>query len=256
MITSSLFEDSSVSAVLDPPVVHRPTPTANGESLDRRLPSVWRIPTRALTLAGFRAWVASDEFPEKVRSTFVDGEIILDMSQEEMITHAGVKANASNVLMNIVAQVKSGRYFLDGVLITNEAAEVSNNPDGIFLSYASLQAGRYRLIPRASIQGQFIEVEGSPDWVMEIVSNSSVRKDTVQLRQAYYLAGIAEYWLIDARGEPIDFQILRAGAKGYESAKVEDGWQFSATFDKWFRFERQQDAFGWQFVLLVKEAQG
>lgn len=206
----------------------------------------------AMTLPGFRSWVGSDDFPEKVRTAFVDGEIILDMSQEEIITHAGVKASTSSVLMNLVTAAKSGRFFLDGVLITNEAAEISNNPDGLFLSCASLQAGKFRLIPRNNASGQFIEVEGSPDWVMEIVSDSSVRKDTIQLRRAYYQAGIPEFWLIDARGEVVDLQVLRRGAVQYEAAPVEDSWLFSATFERWFRIEKQQDAFGTQFSLLVK----
>lgn len=88
---------------------------------------------------------------------------------------------------------------------------------------------------------------------MEIVSDSSVRKDTIQLRRAYFLAGIPEYWLIDARGETIDFQMLRSGSERHEPAPIVDGWQFSATFSRWIRLEKQSDAFGVQFVLLTKE---
>ena len=43
---------------------------------------------------------------------------------------------------------------------------------------------------------------------MEIVSDSSVVKDTRQLRQAYARAGVHEYWLVDARGEDLLFEIL------------------------------------------------
>ena len=32
---------------------------------------------------------------------------------------------------------------------------------------------------------------------LEVVSSSSVRKDTVDLRDRYYKAGILEYWLVD-----------------------------------------------------------
>jgi hypothetical protein len=35
------------------------------------------------------------------------------------------------------------------------------------------------------------------------------------LRQQYYFAGIPEYWLINARGDDVDFQILARGADDY-----------------------------------------
>src|SRR6266851_8355078 len=59
------------------------------------------IPRDAFTLNGFRAWVLSDEFPEKLRVTYVDQEIYLDMSKEELQTHAVVKAEISRVLLTL-----------------------------------------------------------------------------------------------------------------------------------------------------------
>ena len=50
---------------------------------------------------------------------------------------------------------------------------------------------------------------------MEIVSPSSVSKDKKHLRECYYRAGIPEYWLIDARGEDVEFDILRRGEEKY-----------------------------------------
>src|SRR5262249_34297703 len=55
---------------------------------------------------------------------------------------------------------------------------------------------------------------GRPDWVVEIVSRSTVHKDTQRLRTLYHRAGIPEYWLIDARGAEIEFQILVWRKKG------------------------------------------
>ena len=87
---------------------------------------------------------------------------------------------------------------------------------------------------------------------MEIISASSVRKDSVQLRRAYFLAGIPEYWLIDARGAEVIFEILRANDSGYQAVPSEDGWQVSAVFKRAFRLERLQDAFGWKYELHVR----
>jgi len=200
-----------------------------------------RIPADATTLAGFRAWVTSDDFPEKLRVTFIRGEIDIDMSKEEVQTHAAVKAQVCFVLMAINHEAKLGKFYLDGVLITNEAAEVSNNPDAVFLTRESLRTGRVRFIPRPKGEGQSVEVEGTPDWVMEIVSDSTVQKDTQRLRAAYHKAGIPEYWLIDARGEKIVFQILHWRKTGYVAAPNRDGWQRSRVFDRSFRLEREWD---------------
>ena len=79
-----------MSAILDAPSMRKDEAVKVFDKLPE--PACWRIPTKAMTLAGFRAWVISDQFPDKVRATFVDEEIYLDMSMEEMTTHAAVKA--------------------------------------------------------------------------------------------------------------------------------------------------------------------
>src|SRR5437867_1936974 len=43
-----------------------------------------RIPPSAHTLAGFRAWLDADDFPDKVRVTFLEREVLVDMSKEEL----------------------------------------------------------------------------------------------------------------------------------------------------------------------------
>src|SRR5947209_4729436 len=40
------------------------------------------VPTRAFTLKGFLAWNESRRFPERGRITFINGEILIDMSGE------------------------------------------------------------------------------------------------------------------------------------------------------------------------------
>jgi len=52
-----------------------------------------------------------------------------------------------------------------------------------------------------------LELEGTPDMVLEVVSASSVVKDTETLLQLYWQAGIPEYWLVDARGEALEFTV-------------------------------------------------
>jgi hypothetical protein len=225
------------------------TPAANHVAAGSYL----HIPRDAFTLAGFRKWVLSEEFPEKLRVAFVSGEIYLDMSKEELESHAKVKAETCRVLLNLNHELDLGDLYLDGVLVTNKKAKVSNNTDGLLVTYESLEAGRVRALASAREEGQFVELEGTPDWLMEIVSGSSVRKDTIRLRTAYHRARVPEFWLIDARGEEIDFKILLWRKAGDAAAPSKDGWQRSRVFGREFRLERRRTRLGtWKYTLHVR----
>lgn len=214
----------------------------------------FRIPTSAMTLAGFRAWVTSDEFPQHIRAAFIGQEIFIEMSNEEPHTHVAVKGEISRVLMNLNREQKLGQFFVDGVLVTNEDASVSNNPDASFFTIKSFRSGRVRLVPKLDKEDSYREVEGTPDWVLEVISDGSVEKDTEELRQAYHRAGISEYWLIDARGDAIEFQILYHSKDGYEAAPQRGGWQESRVFGRSFRLERQRNAFDlWEYTLRTRK---
>src|SRR5262249_38904237 len=82
------------------------------------------IPASAATLTGFRAWAKSDELPEKLRVAFIQGEIYLEMSNEELETHVVVKDELIRVLKTLNRELKLGRFYGDGVLVTNEVADV------------------------------------------------------------------------------------------------------------------------------------
>jgi Uma2 family endonuclease len=236
------------------PATRRPPAPAEGfiDATSDRLSLC--IPPTVFTHQGFRDWVKSDDFPERVRVTFISGEVYLDMSNEEAETHVAVKGEIARILLSLAKELKLGKFYGDGVLVTNEAAEVSNNPDGTFLTYESIEAGRVRLIPRVDAEGQYNEIEGVPDLVVEVVSKSSVRKDTRRLREAYHRAGIREYWLIDARGAEVEFQILQLRRSGYAATPAKDGWLRSRIFGRSFRLTREQDRAGlWDYTLHVRE---
>jgi len=63
-----------------------------------------------------------------------------------------------------------------------------------------------------------------------IFPNASL--DTVRLPKAYFQAGVREYWLIDARGEELSFQLLRRGDGAFEPTPADaDGYQRSMEAD-------------------------
>lgn len=203
------------------------------------------VPATAHTLEGFRQWTYSDDFPDRGKITFVEGRLLIDISPERVESHVKVKGEVNRVISNLVVGEDLGEFYPDGGRIINERGNVSNEPDAMFATWQTLEAGLLRP-PTDRDDGKHIDLVGTPDWVCEIVSDSSVAKDTVALRDSYYAAGIPEYWLIDARdeGEAIDFQLLVWTPDGYSLADKRDDWQFSPVFRKWFLLTRSEGRLG------------
>lgn len=209
---------------------------------------VVEIPPGSNTLQGFRDWVYSDDFPSRGRITYIKGSILIDMSPEAYDSHARLKRELTYALECIIREKDLGEIYLDGSWFTHPEAEVSNEPDVMFATWETLKSGRFA---PASDKQNYIEMTGSPDWVCEIVSDSSVRKDAQRLRQAYYEANIPEYWLLDARGDDVDFRLLVAGESQYVEQHADpDGYRVSQVFGKAFRVRRSPDQLGrWQYHL-------
>jgi hypothetical protein len=142
--------------------------------------------------------------------------------------------------------------FGDDVRIALLGADVSTEPDGMFVLYESLQSGKIRKI--AGKNGGVTELEGIPDMVLEVVGDLSVVKDTVDLPALYCLAGVAEFWRVDARRDECRFEVLIRRNDRFAAAIEADGWQKSSIFNKWFRLERTYDPLGNPlFELQVKD---
>ena len=182
----------------------------------------------------FRRWADSDEFPEKARAWWLCGELWLDVGREQIFSHALAAGEIGSVLSRLVKAERLGSVWMRGPFFSNFEADISGNPDMTFASYDTLQSDRVRLLEGK--EGGFIELQGSPDMVLEVLSRSSVQKDTVILRDAYWKAGIREYWIVDARNAPPKFDILKYGPRGYAAVRKQDGWMKSPVFGKSFRF--------------------
>jgi Uma2 family endonuclease len=200
------------------------------------------IPLGVVDLDSFRRWMESDDFPDQGRIDFVKGEVWVDMSKEQVFTHVLVKTRIAAVLSELVEANEGGLFLGDGILLSNVDADIAVNPDAVFTSNDAL-ADRVRILEGK--EGGYVELEGSPDMVLEVVSTSSVRKDTEQLRHDYWEAGIREYWLVDARPDPLSFNILRYTPKGYRTTAKKDGWIKSRVFGKSFRLTRRMSAIGY-----------
>ena len=200
------------------------------------------IPLWVSDLETFRHWMDSDESPEKAIVCYLAGEVWVEMSKEQIYSHNQVKTEFARVLASIAKQKRLGRYFSDGLFLTNIEADLSAKPDGTFVSREAFDSGQVQLI-EGSHEG-FVELEGTPDMVLEVVSSSSVSKDCEWLRDLYWQAGIAEYWLVDCRSDRLEFDILRHTSRGYSAARKTGGWMKSAVIGQSFCLTRQTDELG------------
>ena len=212
------------------------------------------IPAGLRDLAEFRRWCLSDEFPARGRIDYLDGRIEVDMSPEDLFTHGTAKTKVAAILDSVIDEDRRGYLFVDSTRIACPDANLSVEPDIVFLSYEAVRSGRAVLVSKASASPQrFVEIEGPPDLIVEVVSDSSASKDKRRLQAAYFEAGIDEYWLIDARKD-LTFVIQTRGADAFQSVAIDaDGFQASAVLQRSFRLRRERDVLGhWKYALDVK----
>jgi Uma2 family endonuclease len=209
------------------------------------------LPGWVVNLETFRAWAHAGGFPERGRLGFLDGLLWADLSMEEIITHSLVKTRFTITTGALVDAGNLGYFFADGVLLSNPSANLSTEPDAMFCLWDTERTGKVRFVPGA--KKGFMELEGSPDWVLEIVSESSIKKDKEILPVLYFRAGIVEFWLVDARSAPAEFTIYCRGAKGFEAQPATAKGVFSPLFARHFLLTQDKDPLGRpQFKLAVE----
>ncbi len=237
-----------ILAAAPKPAVGEPMATSVALDEDLEIPFVG-------SLSQFRQWALSEEFPDRGRFDYLAGRIEVDMTPEDYYSHGALKVEVIRVLGDIVKAGDLGDLRSDRTRVSNPEADLSVEPDLVFVSHEAFAGGQTRLVTKATGEvDRYVEVVGGPDLVVEIVSDRSVKKDTLRLPLAYWKAGIAEYWLMDARGEDLLFHVYRRGVAAYEPAASDpEGFQHSAVFQNWFRLSRRRDRRGgWVFDLERK----
>jgi Uma2 family endonuclease len=209
-----------------------------------------------INLSAFRQWATSDDFPQSGRIDYIAGHIeVSEMAGEDLLTHGSVKMEIARGIANEVHRQSLGFAFVDRARVSVPNANVSAEPDVVVLSFDAIESGRSLLIPKANQEaGRFVEIEGPPDLIVEVVSDSTVRKDTIRLPRAYFNAGVAEYWLADGRKEQLTFVIYQRGETDFEPVVADDdGFQVSAILGRAFRLDRSRNRLGsWQYELVSK----
>jgi Uma2 family endonuclease len=205
-----------------------------------------RVPRAALSHKGFRAWVVSPAFPRHVRASWIQGEVLVDMSPEALNGHNDVKTELTVALGTLVRDEELGRLWADRALLTHAGAGLSTEPDLMFASFETIETGRVRFVAKPTRPNVWMELEGTPDLVVEVLSDSSVRKDEVLLRVAYARAGIPEYWIVDVHGPTVRLDILALRGGAYRRSAR------SRVFGRPFTLERTKDRVDhWTYRLRV-----
>lgn len=213
------------------------------------------IPLDLRSLEDFRRWATSDDFPERGRIDYIVGRIEVDMSPEDFFCHGTLKGEIYAALHHLVKRGDLGHLVTDSTRVSSVEGDWSAEPDIVFVSHKALAEGVVCLIPSAAGKpGRYIEVFGAPDLIVEVVSDTSVAKDTRRLPAAYFKAGVREFWLADARREPLVFRIHQRGENAFEPVEPDaEGFQRSSVFDCAFRLDGQCDPEGkWTFDLRNK----
>ncbi len=151
--------------------------------------------TPALTQEGI--WTHArmlDELPPESRVELINNELY-DLPMPT-VSHQRASARLQYALHSFVLEKKQGEVFsapLDVILGNLESVVLQ--PDLLFVS-----------TERAGIIQSYIY--GAPDLVVEIISPSSVVRDSVIKKDLYEAHGVREYWLLDPANRAIEVFVL------------------------------------------------
>jgi Uma2 family endonuclease len=213
------------------------------------------VPWSARTWSGFRQWCFSPEFPRRGRIDFVGGRIEVDMSPERALSHGLPKVELIRALATYVREARIGLLFADRMRISSEEAQLSAEPDVVLVTHRSLQAERVRFSRPSRTQPlDYLELQGAPDLVVEILSPSSDVKDTADLPAAYFAAGVREYWLLDALQGDVRLQVFHRGKLEFlPTRRDRQGFQASRVLKRKVKFLCELDSGGFpQYELVLR----
>jgi Uma2 family endonuclease len=202
-----------------------------------------RIPAGVHALEEFRRWCHGGQFPERGRIDYLQGDVEVDMSPEDLFTHVTPKAAIAARLHALVVEGVRGAVFIDCTRVVSPAAGLSVEPDVVVVLLESMAAGRVRPVPSSPPRaGRYVELEGAPDLVVEIISDTSVSKDRKRLPGLYARAGVPELWLVDARGETPNLEIWTLGPSGAYACILPgpEAWTASPLLRCRFRLRRHE----------------
>lgn len=133
------------------------------------------------------------------RHEIVDGEHFVNPAP--FTAHQRIAADLFYLLRRHLADSDAGEVLFAPVDVVLSPVDVVQ-PDLLFVSRENLSALGER------------NLEGAPDLVVEILSDSTRRLDEITKRDLYARNGVREYWVVDPILETV--KVYRAGEAGFE----------------------------------------
>ncbi|NOZ69259.1 MAG: Uma2 family endonuclease [Deferribacteres bacterium] len=134
--------------------------------------------------------------PEDERYELIEGELL--MTPSPVPRHQRISRKIEFVLEKFVTENDIGEVFYAPCDVYLDDENVVQ-PDILFISKE-----RLNIIGEKNIQG-------APDLVIEIISESTAYRDFVQKKRLYARSGVKEYWIVIPEEESIEIYIPRDG---------------------------------------------
>ena len=122
----------------------------------------------------------------------------LVMNPAPVPTHQRISRNIEYYLFAFVQEHNLGEVFYSPIDVLLGTQEVYQ-PDILFIA-----KNRLSIIGEKNIQG-------APDLVIEILSESSVYNDLKKKKKVYESGGVQEYWIVDPNDQTIEIYVLKGG---------------------------------------------
>jgi Uma2 family endonuclease len=131
--------------------------------------------------------------PDDQRYELIEGELIMTPSPAPY--HQWLLKNIAFDLEKFIREKKTGKIFYApcDVYLDNENVL---QPDILYISKK-----RINIIGKKNIQG-------APDLVIEILSESTAYRDMVKKKKLYARFGVKEYWLVDPGEKTVEIYLL------------------------------------------------
>ena len=121
------------------------------------------------------------------------------MAPSANLDHSGIISRLHLRFANYFLEKKSGYVFSDDVDVHFSDGTLFK-PDLVVV----LKSNEKILASRKAIYG-------APDMVVEVLSNSTRKKDLTIKKDVYEAQGVREYWIIDPRAKSVTVYLLRDG---------------------------------------------
>ncbi len=139
------------------------------------------------------------KFGEDVRCEIIDG-VVYNMSPAPGIIHQGVSINLSTAI-GVYLIGKKCRVFCSPFDVRlPKKGEKSKETTNVVQPDISVICDSKKLDSRGC--------KGAPDWIIEIISPSSNRRDRRDKFMLYEIAGVKEYWIVNPKTNKVSVFIM------------------------------------------------